>query len=81
MIEDKELEKQFKADFIRYAGNPVELHLSFGDLWLIFSGLQLALRHPHNNNDKMMHIAKRMQHLLQATPALEKVAELGWEKH
>ena len=62
-------------------GNVI-LDLSMPEAWIAFGMLQLALRHPAipaTTKRATAQITRRLQALIATTPALEELAERGWD--
>ena len=82
--EDSELFGRFQAEFTELAKDEtrVPFMLTKLELWVIFSQLQLAFRHPQNTG-ATRSIAEEVGHRLQAivapSGALAEVAQMGWE--
>ena len=77
------LQERFQAEFFQLLMNsePVVIHLDRIRAWVVFSNLQLALRHPKNigpSAEITLEIAQGLEKLLAITPALKEVAALGW---
>jgi len=77
-----------KARFVKElkeldAKGVIELTMSPIEAWIIFSQLQLALRHPGNNGEGReiaVDFARKLQAIVAVTPALRTVAEMGWDE-
>ena len=84
-IAEATLLRQFTADFAALQKSPIPVQLVFTRLqcWVIFSQIQLALRHPENTGPTAK-IARAIADLLQAqitvTPALQEIARRGWHR-
>lgn len=79
------LAEQFMAEFTALAKDqqPVVLQLSKLQVWVLFSHLQLALRHPENTGPSAKiarQIACGLRNLIATTPALQQVAAMGWSE-
>jgi hypothetical protein len=52
------------------------------DLWCLMSAVQLASRHPTAMQSNAMHLAvdlaRQIQSMIATTPALKRIAEMGW---
>ena len=60
---------------------PIVLPLTKLQAWVLFSQLQLALRHPKNKGssaDIAKYIAEQIQKHVAVSPALAEVAKRGW---
>ena len=84
MAEDP-LELKFKKEFekLTRSRSIVNLRLSTLETWVVFSHLQLALRHPKNKGpsaDIARKVAYRIQSKIAPTGALAKVAQRGWSQ-
>jgi len=84
MDSDRELLKQFQEDFAALCASeePVALHLTKLEAWIVMGNLQLSLRHPKNVGASSIlaeSVARRIQKLLAVTSALQHVAEMGWD--
>lgn len=83
---DPVLEARFVADFplVHPTGTTLLLELTALQAWVVFSNLQLALRHPENAGETreiVEAIARSLQEQL-APPGtvLATVAEMGWHR-
>lgn len=82
-MKDEQLFINFNKEFddlIRQG--PVEIGFSALELWIIFSQIQLSIKHPENNGpgrDLAVKIAKRIQEKIASTGALSEVAKRGWD--
>lgn len=80
---NRQLERQFKDDFIRLGEAPdVFIQLTATAAWCLLGQLQLACRHPRNNGASRQvaeDVAHEIQDRLATTPALRRVAEMGWD--
>jgi len=79
------LEQQFKKEFetLSRRRSIVNLRLSTLEIWVVFSQLQLALRHPQNKGlsaDIARKVAYRIQNKIAQNGALAKVAQRGWSQ-
>jgi len=84
MSEDP-LQQQFVKEFQKLTRSRavVNLRLSTLETWVVFSHLQLALRHPQNTGptaDIARKVAYRIQSKIAPTGALAKVAQRGWSQ-
>lgn len=83
MAEDK-LKILFAKEFADLARDPqpVVLEMRKLEAWMLFSEIQLALRHPKNtgpSRDYVVKIAKEIERQIAVTPALKEVAAKGWD--
>ncbi len=79
------LGQQFKKEFKKLCRRRsiVNLRLSTLETWVVFSHLQLALRHPENKGlsaDIARKVAYRIQSKIAPNGALAKVAQRGWSQ-
>ena len=61
---------------------PLLLEMTATDGWLLFCAVQLSLRHPQNTGPssiRMRDFANRLLARLRPGPALDQLAELGWD--
>lgn len=76
----------FARDFRVLARDPAVLPVESTRLrlWCLLTAVQLASRHPDAMRTEPMRIAvemaRRIQALVATTPALERIAELGWDQ-
>lgn len=78
------LYKAFSLEFAALAkdNQPVVIELSKVEAWIIFSQLQLALRHPKNKGPSSRiakEIAIKLEKAIALTPALAEAASRGWK--
>jgi hypothetical protein len=78
---------KIEQDFINEMRNKIAgncryiLELDSVQAWTLFSNLQLALKHPENQGPSsqiVMEIALDIQSKVATTPAMKKIAEMGW---
>lgn len=80
---ESELQKQFEIDFGNLIDDPQEIYLELTKFqaWILFSNLQLSLRHPGNtgpSSETARALAALLQTAVATTPALMTTAERGW---
>jgi hypothetical protein len=80
-------EDRFVAELLSLSvGTPrVVLEMDVAQAWLLFAGLQLALRHPDvppDTRQSLTEIAERLQEVVapRTLPALAAVAAAGWDQ-
>ena len=85
-IFSEDLEDQFKREFLELCDDvlatPVVLELDLLQAWVLFSQLQVALRHPKNVGEarRIAHaIASELEKKLPMGPAMAEVAKRGWD--
>lgn len=80
---EEDLEETFVQEMQAFSQRPpVSLLLSPTQAWVLFSQLQLALRHPANtgpSSDIARDVAERLQARLPLAPAMATIAARGWQ--
>jgi len=84
MDSDREMLKEFQDDFAALCSSEevVMIPMSKLEAWIVMGNLQLSLHHPKNLGATSIlaeSVARRIQKLLAVTPALQHLAEMGWD--
>lgn len=77
------MQVRFTEEFAALASleSVVPVDLTPLEAWVVLGNLQLALRHPENNQmtaEIARNVAKRLQTLVASEGALAEVARMGW---
>ena len=79
----KQLLSEFKRDFeVLPESDPVEMVVNPLACWCVMSAIQLACRHPEFDGptrEVAEGFARKLQERVAVTPALQRVAAMGWD--
>jgi len=82
-MDDATFQRDFAHDLAGLAeGPPLLLEIPAEDAWLLFSCLQLVLRHPglpDLTRSRMERVARSLECAVAVTPALREMARRGWD--